>query len=88
MPKIEFGAHLHTLRKEAQSLVSAAYNAGCYRFDGAIRGLGGCPMAKNDLTGNMPTELMLDWFADNDVVTNVNLSQFQIAMQSAQITFP
>tara|TARA_B110000285_G_scaffold225681_1_gene284292 strand:+ start:4767 stop:5618 length:852 start_codon:yes stop_codon:yes gene_type:complete len=88
LPNIEFGAHLHTVREEAQSLVEAAYNAGCYRFDGAIKGLGGCPMATNDLTGNMPTELMLDWFIENDIKTNINENAFLKAMQTAEITFP
>jgi len=88
LPNIEFGAHLHTLKEEAKNLISAAYNAGCYRFDGAINGLGGCPMAKNDLTGNMPTELMMDWFLENDIDTNIDSDYFEAAMKSAQVTFP
>lgn len=88
LPKIEFGAHLHTIREEAKSLVASAYNAGCYRFDGALKGLGGCPMAMNDLTGNMPTELMLDWFDENKIETHINMKQFQSSMNAAKITFP
>ena len=88
LPNIEFGAHLHTVREEAQSLVKAAFNAGCHRFDGAIKGLGGCPMATNDLTGNMPTELMLDWFDKNEVKTNIDENAFLKAMQTAGATFP
>jgi len=88
LPKIEFGAHLHTIREEAQSLVEAAFNSGCYRFDGAIKGLGGCPMATNDLTGNMPTELMLDWFDKNNIKTNIDEDAFSKTMQTAQVTFP
>lgn len=76
LPEIEFGAHLHTLRENAKSLVASAYNAGCRRFDGAIKGYGGCPMAKNDLTGNMPTELMLDWFDENGIDTGINGDRF------------
>ena len=87
-PKIEFGAHLHTIREEAQSLVEAAFNSGCYRFDGAIKGLGGCPMATNDLTGNMPTELMLDWFDKNNIKTNIDEDAFAKTLQTAQVTFP
>jgi len=88
LPKIEFGAHLHTIREEAQSLVEAAFNSGCYRFDGAIKGLGGCPMATNDLTGNMPTELMLDWFDKNNIKTNIDEDAFAKTLQTAQVTFP
>ncbi len=62
-PSIEFGAHLHTTTTKWKEKVSAAYLAGCRRFDGAIQGFGGCPMAKDDLTGNMPTEKMLSYFA-------------------------
>ncbi|WP_417860537.1 hydroxymethylglutaryl-CoA lyase [Winogradskyella sediminis] len=59
---IEFGAHLHTTPTTWFEKVEAAYNAGCRRFDGAIQGFGGCPMAKDDLTGNMPTEKMFSYF--------------------------
>ena len=59
---IEFGAHLHTTPSSWFEKVDAAYNAGCKRFDGAIQGFGGCPMAKDELTGNMPTEKLLSYF--------------------------
>ena len=59
---IEFGAHLHTTPTSWFEKVDAAYKAGCRRFDGAIQGFGGCPMAKDELTGNMPTEKMLSYF--------------------------
>ena len=59
---IEFGAHLHTTPTKWHEKVDAAYKAGCRRFDGAIQGFGGCPMAKDELTGNMPTEKMLSYF--------------------------
>jgi hydroxymethylglutaryl-CoA lyase len=58
-PEIEFGAHLHTTPEKWFEKVNAAYNAGCRRFDGAIQGFGGCPMAKDTLTGNMPTEKLI-----------------------------
>ena len=58
-PKIEFGAHLHTTPEKWFEKIDAAYNSGCRRFDGAIQGLGGCPMARDVLTGNMPTEKLL-----------------------------
>ncbi|WP_339625124.1 hydroxymethylglutaryl-CoA lyase [uncultured Winogradskyella sp.] len=59
---IEFGAHLHTTPTTWFEKIDAAYAAGCRRFDGAIQGFGGCPMAKDVLTGNMPTEKMLSYF--------------------------
>ncbi len=61
-PNIEFGAHLHTTPTTWFEKVDAAYKAGCNRFDGAIQGFGGCPMAKDELTGNMPTEKLLSYF--------------------------
>ena len=64
-PKIEFGAHLHTTPEKWFEKIDAAYNSGCRRFDGAIQGFGGCPMAKDDLTGNMPTEKLLSYFTTN-----------------------
>ncbi|CDF78583.1 hydroxymethylglutaryl-CoA lyase [Formosa agariphila KMM 3901] len=61
-PNIEFGAHLHTTAESWFEKVDAAYKAGCKRFDGAIQGFGGCPMAKDELVGNMPTEKLLSYF--------------------------
>jgi hydroxymethylglutaryl-CoA lyase len=61
-PLIEFGAHLHTTPSTWFEKVDAAYKSGCRRFDGAIQGFGGCPMAKDELTGNMPTEKLLSYF--------------------------
>lgn len=61
-PDVEFGAHLHTTPDTWFEKVDAAYKAGCLRFDGAIQGFGGCPMASDALTGNMPTEKLLSYF--------------------------
>jgi hydroxymethylglutaryl-CoA lyase len=61
-PGIEFGAHLHTLKTNWKEKVDAAYHNGCLRFDGAFKGYGGCPMAADELTGNMPMEYLLDYF--------------------------
>lgn len=58
-PTIEFGAHLHTTKDKWHEKIDSAFHAGCKRFDGAIQGFGGCPMAKDELTGNMPTEKLL-----------------------------
>lgn len=88
LPEVEFGAHLHTVPENAQDMVKAAYEAGCRRFDGAIKGFGGCPMAKDDLTGNMPTEAMLAWFDANEIETGINAEAFVSSMQKAVQVFP
>jgi hydroxymethylglutaryl-CoA lyase len=73
---IQISAHLHTLPENALILTEAAYNGGCRYFEGAIKGFGGCPMAKDELTGNMPTERMLDWFKENGIETGVDSAKF------------
>jgi len=78
-PKIEFGAHLHTHPDHWHEKVAAAYHGGCKRFDGAIKGYGGCPMAKDELTGNMPTEKLLSYFTTEKVETGVNPLRFEVA---------
>lgn len=78
-PNIEFGAHLHSTPDTWFEKTNAAYQAGCRRFDGAIKGFGGCPMAKDDLTGNMPTEKMLSYFTANKVETNIRMTSFEAA---------
>ena len=88
LPKVNFGAHLHTLPENAKGIVESAYKAGCRRFDGAIKGFGGCPMAKDDLTGNMPTELMLEWFSENNVETGIDEKFFQKSYEKAITIFP
>ena len=88
LPDVEFGAHLHTLPENAAGLVSAAYKAGCRRFDGAIKGYGGCPMAKDDLTGNMPTELMQLWFETNGIETGLDKKELEASIQKAIQVFP
>lgn len=86
-PTIEFGAHLHTTPTKWHEKVSAAYLAGCRRFDGAIQGFGGCPMAKDDLTGNMPTEKILSYFTAEKVNTNINPMSFESAYNEASKIF-
>jgi len=88
LPNVEFGGHLHTVPENAKQLVEAAYSAGCRRFDGAIKGFGGCPMATNDLTGNMPTEKMIEWFEENNVETGLNKKKFEDSMLKALTVFP
>ena len=85
-PNIEFGAHLHTTPHSWFEKVDAAYNAGCRRFDGAIQGFGGCPMAKDELTGNMPTEKLLSYFTTKKV-NNLNALSFESAHNEATKLF-
>lgn len=82
-PQIEFGAHLHTHPAKWFEKVDAAYNAGCMRFDGAIKGFGGCPMAKDELTGNMPTEKLITYFASKKINLDLNLLSFESAYNEA-----
>jgi len=86
-PEIEFGAHLHTTPDSSHIKIEAAYKAGCLRFDGAIKGYGGCPMAKDELTGNMPTEKLIDYFKNQKVSNNINKSNFKKAYQQAATIF-
>ena len=86
-PHIEFGAHLHTNPLHWHPKVEAAYIAGCRRFDGAIQGFGGCPMAKDELTGNMPTEKLLSYFTTQKEVTNLNALSFESAYNEATKIF-
>lgn len=86
-PEIEFGAHLHTTPSSWYEKVNAAYLAGCKRFDGAIQGFGGCPMAKDELTGNMPTEKVLSYFNSAKGDTNVKMTSFESAYNEATKLF-
>ncbi len=86
-PSIEFGAHLHTHPKTWYEKVDAAYQGGCRRFDSAIKGYGGCPMAKDELVGNLPTEKLLSYFARNSIETSINPLAFENAYNEAQRVF-
>jgi hydroxymethylglutaryl-CoA lyase len=86
-PKIEFGAHLHTVYDSWHEKVDAAFRSGCVRFDGAIQGFGGCPMAKDDLTGNMPTEKLLSYFTAQKQLTNINPMSFESSYNEATKLF-
>lgn len=85
-PNIEFGAHLHTTPSSWFEKVDAAYKAGCKRFDGAIQGFGGCPMAKDELTGNMPTEKLLSYFTSKHN-NSLNALSFESAYNEASKIF-
>ncbi|KGO85254.1 hydroxymethylglutaryl-CoA lyase [Flavobacterium rivuli WB 3.3-2 = DSM 21788] len=86
-PEIEFGAHLHTTPAKWFEKIDAAYKAGCTRFDGAIQGFGGCPMATDELTGNMPTEKMLSYFTTAKADSGLNSLSFESAYNEATKLF-
>ncbi|MFK7747581.1 MAG: hydroxymethylglutaryl-CoA lyase [Kordia sp.] len=86
-PAIEFGAHLHTTPTLWHEKIDAAYKAGCRRFDGAIQGFGGCPMAKDELTGNMPTEKMVSYFTAAKADANIQAMSFESSYNEASKIF-
>ena len=86
-PHVEFGAHLHTHPNSWYEKLNAAYKAGCYRFDGAIQGFGGCPMASDSLMGNMPTEKIISYFNSENIDTHIDILPFESAHNSASKLF-
>lgn len=87
-PAIEIGAHLHTTPDTWEEKVHAAYTNGCRRFDSAIKGFGGCPMAADKLTGNMPTEQLLSYLNKNNIATGIDEKAFADSFFIAGNTFP
>lgn len=82
-PDVEFGAHFHTTANTWHEKIDAAYKNGCKRFDGALKGYGGCPMAKDDLTGNMPTENLISYFDNASEKLHLDSDAFYDAMNFA-----
>ena len=82
-PTVEFGSHFHTSASHWFEKVDSAYKSGCYRFDGAIRGYGGCPMAKDELVGNMPTEKLITYFQKEKAETGINALAFESSYNEA-----
>lgn len=78
-PDVEFGAHLHTQKHNWEEKIHAAFQSGCRRFDGALKGYGGCPMAKDELTGNMPTENIVEYFYRHGIRTDLNIQELRDA---------
>ena len=87
-PDVEFGAHLHTAPHNWREKIHASYQNGCKRYDSAVKGFGGCPMAKDDLTGNMATENMLYYFEQTDEVLNINMDIFNRVLEFSNKVFP
>ena len=86
-PEVEFGAHLHTHKDNWKEKIDAAIKANCKRFDGAILGYGGCPMAKDELVGNMPSEKMLEYLIEQKKVSNINTKALKDAVAQASLIF-
>jgi hydroxymethylglutaryl-CoA lyase len=86
-PSIEFGAHLHSSPQKAWEKIAAAYQAGCQRFDGALKGFGGCPMAEDELVGNLATETILSFLDSKQATPDLNRVAFSEAMKIADDVF-
>ncbi|MEM6380821.1 MAG: hydroxymethylglutaryl-CoA lyase, partial [Bacteroidota bacterium] len=87
-PEVEFGAHLHTQPHNWEEKVASAWESGCRRFDGALKGYGGCPMAKDDLTGNMPMENMIYYFRKIGAPPNLDADALLEGLQMVDVVFP
>jgi hydroxymethylglutaryl-CoA lyase len=86
-PSIETGVHLHSKSTNWKEKVDAALQQGCMRFDGALKGIGGCPMANDELVGNMNSELMIPYFKQLDFLENINEVELKKASQMASEIF-
>lgn len=86
-PHIEFGIHLHTRPELMAEKVKSALGAGCRRFDGALRGFGGCPMAKDELVGNVATEQLIETLESEGYKTQVNKAELKESLKLARVVF-
>lgn len=86
-PQVEFGAHLHVQPLNWQDKVAAAAAGGCTRFDGALKGFGGCPLATDELTGNLATENLVAYFENIAVPLKINKQAFRSALTLAETVF-
>ena len=84
---VEFGAHLHVLPSEGLSKINSAFENGCRRFDGVIKGFGGCPMASEKLMGNLPTEKIINFIESKRLVTSINPLNFESAYNFSKKVF-
>lgn len=86
-PKINFGAHFHNKYEDSYKKLKAAYDKGCRRFDSSIKGIGGCPYAKEELVGNMPTEQLVNFLMHEKIEHQLNLLNFEAAWNKAKNIF-
>jgi len=84
---VEFGAHLHVLPSGGLSKINSAFENGCRRFDGVIKGFGGCPMASEKLMGNLPTEKIINFIESKKLVTSINPLNFESAYNFSKKVF-
>lgn len=87
LPATEFGVHLHSTAENWQEKLNAAIKAGCKRFDGALKGIGGCPMANDDLVGNMNTEWMINYFEANGINPGIDKNALLDSLAIAEKIF-
>lgn len=87
LPQTVIGVHLHSTATNWREKLEAAYESGCRRFDGALKGIGGCPMADNELVGNMNTEWMISYFRERGVLPEMNLAAMRESLQTATEIF-
>ena len=88
LPTVEFGAHLHCRPDNWKIKTEAAWAAGCRRFDGAIKGYGGCPMAEDDLVGNLQTEIFIGHLEGKGIRTGLDLEMLDRAVAASSLVFP
>ncbi|SFF03536.1 hydroxymethylglutaryl-CoA lyase [Chitinophaga sp. CF118] len=86
-PTVEFGAHFHSAPHNWEEKVTAAYEQGCRRFDSAIKGIGGCPMAKDELVGNLATENLLDFCVRQHEALKLDIGALKVAQEIAEKVF-
>ncbi len=84
---VNIGAHFHSTADKWEEKIQTAYDNGCMRFDSAMKGIGGCPMAKDDLVGNIATENIVNWCSRKDISLNINKDEFMTALQMAAQIF-
>jgi hydroxymethylglutaryl-CoA lyase len=87
LPEIEIGVHLHSTPLNWKEKVDAALQAGCLRFDGALKGIGGCPMADDELVGNMDSELMIPYFEEKKILPAINIAALEECSRMAELIF-
>ncbi len=85
---IEFGAHLHTTSQNSRGNIQAAFDHGCRRFDTVINGLGGCPMSKQEMVGNLKTRILLDFLSEHQIDPKLDMKAFNKAAVLEAFTFP
>jgi hydroxymethylglutaryl-CoA lyase len=87
LPEVEIGVHLHSKPGNRREKLDAAVNAGCKRFDGALKGIGGCPMANDELVGNMSTEWMIAYFKEKKLLNALNEAALDESLRIAEGVF-